>query len=374
MTYDNCQASVKRVDAATINEQVKFMVANPVVDVLLQTTVGVLAILNDRRQIVAVNETLLNMLNVNDAEKLLGLRFGEVVQCRYAQNGPDGCGTGEQCNSCGAAIAIMTAIVKDKAIERECAISTELCDFYFSLKVSPIVFDGDRYFVLLAQDVSHKRSWEIMERNFFHDVNNVMTGLSGCLEVFNLSKRPAMIDRMSVILKRLQSEVDIQRTLTSQTVRSYRPVFADVALESLMNELSHDFETMEIAQHKRMELPRLYSIWLWTDSNVLLKILTNLLVNALEATDLGGTVRLTTNFQTENVTFEIWNAGVVHVDAQRRMFQRNFSTKPERGRGIGTFVAKTLTENVLKGTISFSSSDEAGTIFSLVLPNSKIEK
>ncbi len=46
------------------------------------------------------------------------------------------------------------------------------------------------------------------------------------------------------------------------------------------------------------------------------------------------------------------------------MFNRTFSTKGE-GRGIGTYSIKLLTENYLKGTVSFVSNESKGTVFSI---------
>ncbi len=52
----------------------------------------------------------------------------------------------------------------------------------------------------------------------------------------------------------------------------------------------------------------------------------------------------------------------------RRIFQRNFSTKAEAGRGIGTFSMKLLGEEVLGGKVSFTSTENDGTVFVLSHP------
>jgi sensor histidine kinase regulating citrate/malate metabolism len=49
-----------------------------------------------------------------------------------------------------------------------------------------------------------------------------------------------------------------------------------------------------------------------------------------------------------------------------QLFQRSFSTKGN-GRGIGTYSIKLLTENYLKGKVSFFSNEEEGTVFSIEL-------
>ena len=51
-----------------------------------------------------------------------------------------------------------------------------------------------------------------------------------------------------------------------------------------------------------------------------------------------------------------------------RIFQRNFSTKAEAGRGIGTYSMKLLGEDVLGGEVGFTSSEKDGTVFRLLHP------
>ena len=53
-------------------------------------------------------------------------------------------------------------------------------------------------------------------------------------------------------------------------------------------------------------------------------------------------------------------------DIQLQIFQRSFSTKGLT-RGLGTYSVKLLTENYLKGKVSFMSNALEGTVFSVEL-------
>ena len=53
---------------------------------------SIVVILNDNRQIVAANETLLTMLDTAVCN-VLAKRPGEAIRCIRAKEGPDGCGT-----------------------------------------------------------------------------------------------------------------------------------------------------------------------------------------------------------------------------------------------------------------------------------------
>jgi sensor histidine kinase regulating citrate/malate metabolism len=54
-------------------------------------------------------------------------------------------------------------------------------------------------------------------------------------------------------------------------------------------------------------------------------------------------------------------------EVKYQIFQKSFSTKGN-GRGLGTFSIKLLTEHYLKGSVSFESNDNIGTVFTVVLP------
>ena len=105
-----------------------------------------------------------------------------------------------------------------------------------------------------------------------------------------------------------------------------------------------------------------------TDVSLLLRILCNMLINACEATEKKGRIKLWLEKRENALTFSVWNAKMIEEDVQERIFTRNFSTKSETGRGIGTFSMKLFGEKILGGKMQFSSNASDGTIFSLTLP------
>ena len=90
--------------------------------------------------------------------------------------------------------------------------------------------------------------------------------------------------------------------------------------------------------------------------------------NAFEATPAGGVVRLSCERDGRAVTLRVHNDGVIAPEVQARIFQRSFSTKAERGRGLGTYSMKLFGERYLGGAVSFVSTPEVGTVFSIRLP------
>jgi signal transduction histidine kinase len=101
-----------------------------------------------------------------------------------------------------------------------------------------------------------------------------------------------------------------------------------------------------------------------SDSNLLQRILINMLKNALEATSQGGVVKVGCYHKEGKLKFSVWNKGVIAPDIQLQIFQRSFSTKGS-GRGLGTYSIKLLAERYLKGRVSFVSNTSENTKFIL---------
>ena len=106
--------------------------------------------------------------------------------------------------------------------------------------------------------------------------------------------------------------------------------------------------------------------YLVTDQNLVLRILGNMVLNAVEAVAYGETVRLDCRCEAKEITFTVQNSGVIPAEVQREIFQRTYSTKGS-GRGLGTYSMRLLS-NFLDGGVGFSSDEEQGTIFCLKIP------
>ena len=62
------------------------------------------------------------------------------------------------------------------------------------------------------------------------------------------------------------------------------------------------------------------------------------------------------------------NPGVIPEDVSLQIFQRSFSTKSKKGRGLGTYMMKFIGEGHLGGNVDFTTSETEGTRFSIFIP------
>jgi signal transduction histidine kinase len=143
---------------------------------------------------------------------------------------------------------------------------------------------------------------------------------------------------------------------------------ARVSALELLRAAAGDFEYQEAAQDRRVRIdPTSQDADLDTDPDLARRAFARLVLNALEAVPRQGTV--TIGCRAGGVRAELWvhNSGELSPAVQLQVFQRSFSTKGE-GRGYGAYFSKLVVERYLGGSLTFDSSRESGTTFSMVLP------
>ena len=370
-------APPERKSDPELAEDLRRTAGNDLVNGLMTIANGLLAVLNDKRQVVALNDAFLKLLGIDDIEAVLGLRPGECVSCIHAREMPGGCGTSSHCATCGAVVAIMAAIATRQPQERTCAMTVEKegqkNDLYFSVRSCPLVIEADLYILLFMQDISVQQHRACLDRAFFHDINNILCALVGKSQLLAQQPLPAAdkLQELHHIVLRIAQEVAIQNALQKSLAVSYKPLFSNISINELLAEVAQIFRDHPLAADRRLEVvPPPGDRVVSSDVHLVSRILINMLTNAIEATPAGGSVTLSVETPANAVVFRVWNAGTIPEPVACRIFERNFSTKGDMGRGLGTYAMKLFGEKVLSGTVQFVSSPADGTTFTFCLPTS----
>lgn len=368
----------ERAAPALLARQIAHATSNPVVDAMLRSWGGAVAVLNEQRQLVALNATYLEVVGAADPAAVLGLRPGEAIGCTHAAAHPGGCGTARACATCGAAVAIVSSVARQRPEERDCVLTVARDGAPLALdlrvRAAPLTLDGLTFTLVTITDVTAERRRAALERAFFHDLANLVAGLAGAADALDdpdPAAAAAVSDDVRALTARLSREVQVQRALASARPGALHLAVERLALGPALAQLRSLFQHHPSAAGKRLavaapsDLPALD-----TDGDLLQRVLTNMLVNAFEATPPGGEVRLSVAEEDGRVAFRAWNQGAIPPSVTPRIFQRYFTTKVGVGRGQGTFVMKFFGETALGGRLGFTSSAAAGTTFELTLPRS----
>jgi nitrogen-specific signal transduction histidine kinase len=375
-------APAERSSEEELRLQIALITKNPIVDGLLGLAGGVLAVLNERRQIVCVNDGFLRWLGVQDRAKVIGLRPGEALGCAHACDCAGGCGTSATCCTCGAAVAIVSALVNDVPVEEDCAITIgrngKSEDLFLHVRCAPVRFAGTRFLVLFLQDATRQQHAAAIERVFFHDLANIVMSLetAGTLLARDPRKHAEeLAEPIRSLAQRLARELHIQRRLTDPQGTLRPELKEEVLVSELFDELRLGFESHPAAEGKRLSFSTVPAgLTLKTDLAMMLRVLGNMVVNALEASAAGEEVRVYLKPFNDGLQLCVWNGQPIASEVCPRIFQRNFSTKRDSGRGLGTYSMKLFGEQYLGGKVDFETSAEGGTVFRLVLPASAINR
>ena len=333
-------------------------------------------VLNAQRQIVFANDKLCKLLG-KSREDLLGLRPGEALACVHAYEEDGGCGTSRFCRLCGAAQAIVSsqadrkAAIEECRITRRCAGGTESLDL--RVWATPVMIMDDDFTVFAVRDTTAERRREVLERMFFHDVLNTAGGLRGILDIWpevTGAEAVAIGEQARWLAEDVVAEIEAQRDLAAAERGDLKVDLRRFDVGPLLVRLCLLYSRQQAAEGKTIAAPEIHGPTMIQSDDLLLgRILGNLIKNALEASQAGQAVRIIfVNMGAP--TFHVHNETAMPEDVQLQVFQRSFSTKEGKGRGIGTYSIKLLTERYLKGWVTFNSSVERGTTFTLTLPGS----
>jgi signal transduction histidine kinase len=218
---------------------------------------------------------------------------------------------------------------------------------------------------------SHEKRRRALERTFFHDVLNTAGGLRGYTELLLESEPdelPEVATTVSGIVQRLIDEIESQRSLMTAEADALSPALTSIRTKELLEELAVAYRHHEVAEGKIITVAAdSDDLTFRSDRTLLLRVLGNMVKNALEASSEGETVSLGSEVQSDDVEFWVNNPAFMPRDVQLQVFNRSFSTKGS-GRGIGTYSMRLLVSRYLGGSVDFDSSEDRGTIFRVRLP------
>jgi len=361
---------------AVLESQAKLVSEEPLLRAIEEAIDGYLLVLNSQRQVLAANQQFLRDLGAKCADRVLGSRPGEIVECIHAAHGPDGCGTSKACSACGAVLAVLSSQREGRPVVGECFLTVRSGEYTESLeyrvRATPTKVGEHVFTVLVFSDISSEKRRDALERVFFHDILNTVGGLVGWSSMLqseddlDLKMVAAKIVRLT---ERLTREIRDQRQLLQAESGELVLSFDYVSVGQVMETLRSIFSAHEAAKGKTLEIGEAGAEdRIKTDASLLLRVLTNMVKNALEAVSKGKGVRVWYEKQDSEPVFLVWNQGVIPDDVAVRIFQRSFSTKGQKGRGLGTYSMKLFGERYLGGKVGFESSAGKGTVFFIRLP------
>lgn len=363
----------EKAEPAEVERQRKLLAGTPGVTDMLNGMLNFSLILNRQRQAVFINKAFSDFLSSNGITDHIGQRLGNLAGCTHSTETVGGCGTTEACLRCGAGLAMAQALEGKEAV-RECRIMSRKAgeDLDLLVSVKPLTCGGEEFLLVSLVDISSEKRRQVLERLFFHDVLNTAGGVQGLIGLMAESEPVEAKTYVPMAVKasdRMIDQIFSQRDLSAAERGDLQLKLSDVGAAELLEEIAGLFKAHEVGKNKKIAVEaHCLEAHISTDKTLLLRVIGNLLKNALEAEAPGATITLSCEKTPGGAAFSVHNPGRMPDDARLQVFQRSFTTKGA-GRGLGTYSIRLLTEKYLKGKVSFTTGPE-GTTFRAEYPAS----
>jgi signal transduction histidine kinase len=219
-----------------------------------------------------------------------------------------------------------------------------------------------------------------MASGIAHDFNNALVPILGFCELLQLSPQ-VLADRKKCLgyLETIQMAAKDAASIVARLREFYRAnkpdeEFGAVYLNRLVN------QAMSLTQPKWKDQVQASGITIQVvtdlaevppvhgEESALREVLTNLIFNAVDAMPTGGTISIRTRSEKDRVVFDVIDSGTgMTEEVRRRCLEPFFSTKGERGTGLGLSMVFGIVQRH-GGTIDLRSEVGRGTTFHITLP------
>jgi PAS domain S-box-containing protein len=207
-----------------------------------------------------------------------------------------------------------------------------------------------------------------------HDIRNPLQAIVGDIYLLKeyLKSMPESKNQKEVTesLNSIETNVNYINKIVSDLQdysRSINPEYSDFNLKDMIETI---LESVSRQNDLDISVNIDPSFTITSDRSIIRRILTNLIVNAIQAIPTKGKIKLSSYREESSVLIMVEDTGVgIPEDIKPKLFSPMFTTKA-KGQGLGLAVVKRLVE-ALNGTISFESQEGKGTEFVIALPFSK---
>ena len=215
-----------------------------------------------------------------------------------------------------------------------------------------------------------EQAWREMAKQVAHEIKNPLTPMR--LTVQSFQRRfdptdPNIHEKLEEFSKALIQQID--------TLSSIASAFSNFAKMPSQNR--EEIEVVEVIKHALdiftedyiYFFPKKTRIIAELDKNQLIRIVTNLVKNATQALEEVAEEKIEVSVLDENDTVVIIiadNGKGISEEDKLKVFEPQFTTKSS-GTGLGLAMIKNIVEGY-NGSISFTSQENVGTVFTVVLP------
>jgi PAS domain S-box-containing protein len=209
-----------------------------------------------------------------------------------------------------------------------------------------------------------------------HDIRNPLQAITGDLYLLGeeLKTMPKSEGRkaMEESIEAIDENIVYINKIVSDLQDYTRPLKPNIEAVNLKDLINSTLIVTNIPENIHAEVNAKANLILKVDAAYLRRVLTNLIVNAVQAMPKGGKLTINVVSKKDRAIVSVEDTGVgVPEEVKPNLFKPLFTTK-SKGQGLGLAVVKRFVEG-LNGKVSFESEEGTGTKFIIDLPLSNKE-
>lgn len=255
------------------------------------------------------------------------------------------------------------------------------------ITVAPIIYNTDEVrYLFIIENVSQLRRLERVRRDFVanvsHELRTPLTSIRAVAETLQQSP-PAdrqVADRfLGMIIAESERLTRISDDLLTLTAAESRPPSMELfdfgaLVEVVANRLQKQAEQSKVS----LACTTSKELYIFANPDQLEQVVLNLIDNAIKYTQTGGTVTVTANTSSDDITLTVKDTGIGIMQSDLpRIFERFYRVDKARSRetggtGLGLSIVKHITE-AHGGCITVESMYNEGSVFIVTLPLAKID-
>ncbi|MGI9526495.1 MAG: ATP-binding protein [Weeksellaceae bacterium] len=218
--------------------------------------------------------------------------------------------------------------------------------------------------------IEREETWREAARQVAHELKNPLTPMRLQMQSFQMRfdpNAPDIKERVNELSKGIIRQIDTLSDIaeafsdyTKMPIRKDKTIDLVTEVDTALELFDEEFTTFTWSDKP---------IYINFDPNYLVRIITNLVKNAIQAIPIGRTPKIEINIEKEKNHVHIYvkdNGSGVPDEINNRLFTPKFSTKSS-GSGLGLPMVKKIVEEY-DGRIRFRNNIDEGTTFIITLP------
>ncbi len=228
-----------------------------------------------------------------------------------------------------------------------------------------------------TESQTHRHRMETLGRmtmGMAHDFNNLLSGILGHIELWKIEGAEHADHHLTTIEQAARDGAELISKVQRYIRQEVRTTFEQIDLTALVSECISFTKPYWYNEPRRQGIEILISSNLGElppiegSASELRDVLVNLILNAVHALPTGGKVVFNAHSKKDSVELQVSDSGTgMSNEVQKRVFDPLFTTKGDRGTGMGLAVAAGILREH-GGSISVTSELGTGSVFTLSFP------